>query len=89
MSKLSVVIRIMPGGEDLDVTLPYSSTGDEITRKLLEAKVAPGADGEGNPFVYELVTERDNVRIAAEKSLHDLGVTDGETIFFIPSITAG
>lgn len=89
MSNLNVVVRVMPGGEELDVTLPRYSTGSQITDELLKAQVAPSTDPEGNPYVYDLVTKRDNIRIEPDKTLHDLGVSDGETILFIPQLVAG
>ena len=89
MSNLNVIVRIMPGGEELDVKLPRHSTGNKITEELLGAKVAPSSDPDGNPYVYDLVTKRDNIRIEPDKTLHDLGINDGETILFIPQLIAG
>ena len=89
MSNLSVIVRVMPGGEELDVNLPRYSTGKQITDELLKANVAPTTDPDGNPYVYDLVTKRENIRIETDKTLHDLGITDGETILFIPQLVAG
>ena len=54
---LNIVIRLMPSGDELDVELPKFSTGREITEELLSQDVAPRADPEGNPYIYELISK--------------------------------
>jgi len=86
---LSIVIRVHPSGEEFDVELPRFSSGKEITAELLNANIAPSRDQEGNPYVYDLVHKQSNVHLDDNKTLHDLGIRNGDTILFIPSLIAG
>ena len=86
---LNIVIRLMPSGDELDVELPVFSTGREITEELLSQSIAPRTDPEGNPYVYELISKSSNVKIDEQKTLDDVGIKDGETLYFVPKLVAG
>ncbi len=86
---INITIRIMPKGDELDVELPIYSTGKQIAEELLSANVAARHDPEGNPMIYELISKAGNVKIADDKSLHDLGIRDGETLYLVPKMVAG
>ena len=86
---LSIIVRVMPKGEEHEVDLPRFTTGREIREALLGEGVAPRVDHEGNHFTYKLVTKQSHVTLDDGKSLHDLGIKDGETILFIPDLVAG
>ena len=86
---INITVRIMPKGDELDVELPVYSTGKEITEELLTANVASRHDPEGNPLIYDLISKAGNIRIEDDKSLHDLGVRDGETLYLVPKMVAG
>lgn len=86
---LKIVVRVMPGGEQVDVELPRFSTGQEILEGLLNEKVAPRQTQQGEPLFYELISKTSNVRIEDNKTLHDLGIRDGETILLVPDLVAG
>ncbi len=86
---INLVIRLMPSGDELDLELPVFSTGKEIKEELLNANVVPRADQDGNPYIYELISKAANVRIDDDKALDDVGIKDGETLFFVPKLVAG
>ncbi len=86
---INVVIRVMPNGDELDVELPVSATGQEIVEELLRSNVAPRTDPEGNPYAYELISKVSNTKIGENKTLYDLGIRDSETIYFVPKLVAG
>lgn len=86
---INLVIRLMPSGDELDLELPVFSTGKEIKEELLNANVVPRADQDGNPYIYELISKSANVRIDDDKALDDVGIKDGETLFFVPKLVAG
>lgn len=86
---INIAIRVMPRGDELDVELPVFSTGKDIIDELLNSGVAPRTDGEGNPYVYELISKASNVKIGENKTLIDLGIREGETIYFVPKLVAG
>jgi uncharacterized ubiquitin-like protein YukD len=86
---LNIVIRLMPSGDELDVELPVFTTGKEIIDQLLAEDVAPRTDQEGNPYVYELISKASNARIDDDKTLYDVGIAEGETLYFVPKLVAG
>ncbi len=86
---INIIIRVMPNGDELDVELPVLSTGKEIVEELLGANVAPRADGNGNPYIYELISKASNVKVEDHKTLYDIGIRDGEIIYFVPKLVAG
>ncbi|WP_157974522.1 EsaB/YukD family protein [Lewinella sp. IMCC34183] len=86
---LNIVVRVMPGGEQLDVELPRFTTGLEILEGLLSENVAPRQTQQGEPLFYELISKTGNVRIEDHKTLHDLGIQSGETILLVPDLVAG
>lgn len=86
---INIAIRVMPRGDELEVELPVFSTGKDIIEELLNANVAPRTDNEGQPYVYELISKASNVKVGENKTLYDLGIRDGETIYFVPKLVAG
>lgn len=89
MSDLNIVIRVMPNGDEFDVEVPDFSTGKDLIEGLLQKQVAPRNDASGNPFVYELISKAKNVKIGETKTLLDVGITDGDTLYFTPKLVAG
>lgn len=86
---INIVIRVMPRGDELDVELPLFSTGKEIIEELVSAEVAPRTDPEGNPYVYELISKMSYTKIGEDKTLYDVGVQEGETLYLTPKLVAG
>ena len=86
---LEIVIRVMPGGESVDVELSRYSTGQEILMGLLDGGVAPREAQTGEPLSYELISKANNIRIESHKTLHDLGIRNGDTILLVPELTPG
>jgi hypothetical protein len=87
--KISIIIRVMPNGDELDVELPLLSTGREIVGELLDAGIAPKADNSGNPYIYELFSKVSNVKIEEHKTLYDMNISDGDIVYFVPKLVAG
>lgn len=87
--ELNLIVRVMPGGDELDVELSRYDRGADIIEALLGEGVAPSTDPEGNPFVYELVSKASQVKIEGDKTLHDLQIREGDTLLFIPNLVAG
>lgn len=88
-SVITVIIRLLPGGDELDVELPLFSTGKEIVEELLNADLVPRTDPQGNPYTYKLVSKDSSLEIVPEKTLFDLGVKDGNTLLLTPQLVAG
>lgn len=88
-SVINVIIRLMPGGDELDVELPLFSTGKEIVEELLNSDLVPRNDPQGNPYTYKLVSKDSGMEIVPEKSLYSLGVKAGNTLLLMPELVAG
>ncbi|GAB4416777.1 MAG: hypothetical protein OHK0039_26440 [Bacteroidia bacterium] len=88
-SVINVIIRLMPGGDELDVELPLYSTGKEIIDELLNGDMVPRNDPQGNPYTYKLVSKDSGLEIVPEKSLFSLGVKKGNTLLLMPELVAG
>lgn len=86
---IDIVVRVMPSGDELEVELPIYSTGKEIKEELLSAEVAPRADPEGQPYVYDLIFKRKNVSIGDTKTLFDLQIQSGDTLYLAPRLVPG
>ena len=89
MSDLNIVIRVMPNGDEFDVEVPNFSTGKDLVDGLLQKGVAPRNDPQGNPYIYELISKGKNVKISETKTLMDVGISNGDTIYFTPKLVAG
>lgn len=85
----NIVVRVNPSGEEFDVELPRFSSGKEIINELLDAGISPRSDSNGNPYVYDLVHKQSNTHLDDNKTLHDLGIRDGDTLLLIPGLVAG
>ena len=79
----------MPKGDELEVERPLYSTGKEIIEELINAEVVPKYDASGTPHVYELISKIKYTKIGEDKTLYDVGVKDGETLYLTPKLVAG
>lgn len=88
---IDVVIRLLPGGDELEVELPLYTTGKEVIEELIRNAVdlnIPTRDSEGNPFTYEL-SSKGGINVVPEKTLQELGIRSGDILFFAPKLVAG
>jgi len=88
-NEITITIRILPKGEELDVDLDVTTTGKEIISELIAAGYTPKNDPEGNPYVYELISKINNVKINEDKTLLDSGIQDGTIVYVTPKLVAG
>lgn len=86
---IEVTVRVMPGGDEVTVELDIYTSGKEIKQELMSQDVAPSRDSQGNPIVYELISKSSNQKIDDNKTLHDVGIRNGETLFMVPDLVAG
>lgn len=85
---VSVVIRIMPKGDEFDADLPLSTSGLEIIQRILEEEIAPRLNPEGDPYEYEVVSKRTNMSIDA-RTLGECSIASGDTLYIVPKMVAG
>lgn len=86
---INVIIKIMPGGEEIEVALSIFSTGAEIIEALIRNERIPRTEGEGNPYVYSLRSEEGALKIKENASLSELGIREGAVIWCIPELING
>ncbi len=86
---ISITVRVMPSGDEVDVDLEIFSTGKEIKEELLNAGVAPRVDQDNTPYTYELIFKKKNTPISDNKTLEDLQVQDGDTLYLAPRLVPG
>ncbi|MBK7334926.1 MAG: hypothetical protein IPJ00_01650 [Saprospirales bacterium] len=84
MSTLTILIRISPTGEELDVVMSAYATGDEIINELIGHGAIRAANAQDGPANYCLIRKKDATSIALRKTLQELGVEDGETLEVVP-----
>ena len=89
MQNINLIVRILPGGDELDVELPPYTTVKEIIDELLNTSMVPRSDPQGNPYSYELALKGSQTKVMPEKTLNDIGVTNGATLLLMPRLVAG
>jgi len=85
---LDLIIRIQPEGQEFDIELPAYTTGKEIVEELLDEGLAPRHDPERQPYVYDLISKKEG-KIGEDKTLHDMGIRAGDTLYLSPRLNAG
>lgn len=88
--EISVVIRVMPNADDVDVSLPLNATPADVIETLLDADLdIPRVDPQGNPISFQLVPKGANVALDESESLKEGRVQDNDIILMIPKVIAG
>lgn len=88
-NEISIMLRILPKGEEVGADLHITTTGKEIISELVSNGIIPKNDPEGNPYVYELISKNNNAKISEDKTLLDSGIQDGAIIYVTPKLVAG
>jgi len=90
-TEYSVIVRILPRGEEVDMELPATSTGKVIKESLLDHEELhiPKYDEEGSQYSYKLVSKGSGKEISDAVTLYEAGVKDGDTLLLMPTIIAG
>lgn len=84
LSPLTILIRISPSGEELDVEMSANATGAEIINELLRHGAIPSANAQDGPANYRLIRKKDAASVALSKTLRELGVENGEAFEVVP-----
>lgn len=80
----------MPNSDDVDVSLPPTTTIKELKDHLLASELnIPGLDGQNNPIVYQLIVKGKNEVLIENQPLHTQDVEDGDLLLMIPRVIAG
>lgn len=89
MEAIELTVRVQPSGDEVTIELDAYTSGKEIKKELIAADVAPATDNSGNPIAYKLISKTSNQVIDDHKTLDDVGVVPGETLFMVPDLVAG
>lgn len=88
--EISLVVRIMPNADDVEVSLPHDTKVKALKEHLLQSKLGiPQRDDAENPIVYQLLVKGKNEVLNEESSLQSSLVLDGDLILMIPKVIAG
>ncbi len=86
---ISVIIRVLPANEDIDVKLPLNATATDVIDTLLSNDIGQRTDHSGNPITYQLSPKGKNRPIEADETLQSAQVQEGDVILMTPIFLAG
>lgn len=89
MGPIELTVRVMPSGDEVSVELDVYTSGKDIKNELIAEGIAAPTDNSGNSIVYKLISKSSNQVIDDHKTLDDLGIRSGETLFMVPDMVAG
>ena len=86
---IELTVRVQPSGDEVSIIVDPYTSGKEIKRELTAQDIAATTDNQGNPIVYKLISKSSNQVIDDHKTLDDMGIRNGETLFMVPDMVAG
>ena len=89
MALIELTVRVQPVGDEVAIELDEYTSGKEIKRELVAQDIAPPTDNQGNAIIYQLISKSTNQVIDDHKTLDDMGIRQGETLFMVPDMVAG
>lgn len=89
MNLIELTVRVQPSGDEVSIEIDLYTSGKEIKKELIDNDIAPSRDSQGNPISYKLISKSSNQVIDDNKTLDDLSIVSGETLFMVPDLVAG
>ena len=89
MDAIELTVRVQPSGDEVSIELDVYTSGKEIKKALIAQDIAPSTDNQGNPIIYKLISKSSNQVVDDHKTLDDIGIREGETLFMVPDLVAG
>ena len=86
---IELTVRVQPSGDEVTIELDIYTSGKEIKKELVDQDIAPSRDSQGNPIVYKLISKSSNKVVDDHKTLDDMNIQPGETLFMVPDLVAG
>lgn len=86
---ISVIVRVLPNNEDVEVKLPVEATASDVIETLLENGIGERIDQTGNPISYKLIPKGKNIEIGEDETLSVAQVQSGDVILMTPVLVAG
>lgn len=88
--EIPVIIRVMPSADELEVTIPASSTPKELINHILEADIGvPKLDAQSNQVIYQLIPKGKNAVLKESQTFSEGQVQPNDIILMIPKVIAG
>ncbi|RMG23319.1 MAG: hypothetical protein D6730_14675 [Bacteroidetes bacterium] len=87
-SVVTVIVRVLPKGDEYDLELPLYTTGGEIVEAMLSQNVVPRSQG-GEEYEYQLVSKEYQREVLPSQTLWDLQIQSGNTLLLTPKLVAG
>ncbi len=89
MESIELTVRVQPSGDEVTIELDIYTSGKEIKNELIAQDIAPSSDSQGNRIVYKLFSKSTNKVDDDHKTLDDMEIREGETLFMVPDLVAG
>jgi len=89
MTEIDVLVRVLPGNDEVDVTLPVNATASDVIETLLDNGIAERMDASGNMISYKLVAKGKNETIDEEETLEAARIQKGDILLMTPILVAG
>lgn len=90
MAEISVVVRVMPNADDVDIELPLEATPADIVEEMLNAGLnIPRIDQQGAAISYKLVPKGRQQALGDYETLGQAQVQNGDILLMIPQVRAG
>lgn len=89
MAEITITVRLPFNGDELEVELPMTATGEQIIDELIKGEMLPKVDQAGDVYIYKLVVKRTSDELKLHKTLGDAGIRSEDTLVVAPKVKAG
>lgn len=88
--EIEVIVRVLPNGDELDVSLPLNATATDVIETLLDSGSGiPRVDPQGNHYSYSLVVKGQGTKLEGHETLGHARIYDGDVLLLTPHLVAG
>lgn len=87
---IPVIVRVMPSADELEVSIPATSTPKELIDHILDADIGvPKLDAQSNQVIYQLIPKGKNAVLKESETFLQGQVQANDVILMIPKVIAG
>ena len=84
MKQVSIIVRVLPDNEVVDVNLPLEATSIDIIETLLDNGIGSRNDKDGNQIKYKLTKKGKGSDLRENESLENASTQDGDVLLMCP-----
>lgn len=89
MNNIEIIVRVLPSGDQVTLSLELYTSGKDIKNVLIEQDIAPSLDSENKRIIYKLISKTTTQEIGDQETLDDVGIKAGEELLMVPDMVAG